>query len=126
METKKQEAIRKAWGDKYNERVDRFGWCDFNKNYSYNDDLFDTRHYLDCISIRPKSLAGLEANNGWIAIESEEDLPKKLGKYKVVLKDRVPFTWIFETFCDIESSGELWMSRYSHYKKVEEELPPIY
>ena len=30
-------------------------------------------------SYRPKSLHGIENNNGWVKIESEEDLPKEKG-----------------------------------------------
>lgn len=137
METKKQEVIRKAYGELYEVMKENINHTTgsyliesthfYDKDNFYKRELFNVREYSDSLLvITPKSLQGIETNNGWIRIESEEDLPKKLGKYKVVLKNRVPFTWIFETFCDIESSGEAWLSRYSHYKEIEEELPPIY
>jgi hypothetical protein len=42
---------------------------------------------VDCFNWRPKSLDGIENNNGWIKIESKDDLPKK-GKYWGFTKDK--------------------------------------
>lgn len=106
METKKQQAIRLAWieilgEEKYNEiksEIENNGWL---IKYSYNpfvDEVYiDRKELLDIedvfhfktyhagneISVRPKSLSGIEDNNGWISIESEEDLPKEKISYEV-------------------------------------------
>ena len=80
----KQETIAKAWGDYFKELkhfINDDGW--FDKNSFYNNE-FSFKIYeninIDFIHkedfMRPKSLAGIENNNGWIKIESEEDLPK--------------------------------------------------
>lgn len=92
METKKQEAIRLAYGDKYESAkniLDENGWC----NYQLNDERELIRgispREMECeynnfkqdnVNLkyfwRPKSLSGIETNNGWISILSEDDLPK--------------------------------------------------
>lgn len=73
----KEEVIREAWGDNYNDQINKNGWLTVGFNYEYNHNDFDTIRYLDCVEIRPKSLQGIESNNGWIRIESKKDLPKK-------------------------------------------------
>lgn len=42
--------------------------------------LFDTAINEGSSKWRPKSLQGIENNNGWIKIESENDLPKEKCK----------------------------------------------
>ncbi|ELM3651222.1 hypothetical protein RYR30_001957 [Flavobacterium psychrophilum] len=62
------------------------GWCGDKFgviwNKYKNNDLFDIRNndYGTNGTIRPKSLQGIENNNGWINIENEKDLPK-VGDY---------------------------------------------
>ncbi|EHQ41574.1 hypothetical protein [Myroides odoratus] len=73
----KEEVIREAWGDNYNDQINKNGWLTVGFNYEYNHNDFDTIRYLDCVEIRPKSLQGIESNNGWIRIESKKDLPKE-------------------------------------------------
>ena len=85
METKKEEAIRKAYGE-YWEQVKPFiddeGWM-------YRID-FPTKHNIELeehpnqYHIRPKSLQGIENNNGW-TIANLIDLPTEgifnVGKF---------------------------------------------
>lgn len=91
METKKEEAIRKAYGEYWGRLPKKIkeeiflldGWLDW---LSLNDISlgllwFEIRNSLDANidsdndRLRPKTLQGIENNNGWIRIESEEDLP---------------------------------------------------
>lgn len=88
--TANQEAIRKAWGEIY-EKVEKHltkdGYAPFQLTemkviFFENEHLFETTDKIgfnaECIGIeffRPKSLQGIENNNGWIRIESEKDLP---------------------------------------------------
>lgn len=122
MKTKK-EIIRNAWGDKYNDRVDNNGWCDFNKNHSYNSDLFDTGYFPDCITIRPKTLAGIENNNRWTSILSEDDLPKDNGLYWTLRKGSVVALFV-EIFYDLDK--EYWLSNYTHYQHAIKPKLPLY
>lgn len=48
---------------------------EFLDKYGYNGECVGHSHY------RPKSLQGIENNNGWIKIESEESLPKEYDFY---------------------------------------------
>lgn len=55
--------------------IDSFGWFS-GKLFETNKDNFDVSGH----EIRPKSLSGIENNNGWTKIEREADLPK-IGQY---------------------------------------------
>lgn len=87
----KEEVIQKAYGKYYNKcknaNIDQDGWtCSSALRISTNE--VGTVIPCDCevrtstwISTsttwyRPISLRGIENNNGWIKIESENDLPK--------------------------------------------------
>ena len=74
----KQEAIKKAYGEYWElvkDLVRTDGslsepvWIGSDIDIDYDD--FSTGYF------RPKSLKGIENNNGWIRIESEADLPEK-------------------------------------------------
>jgi hypothetical protein len=87
----KQQAIQEAYGEHWEtmkDYVDQNGWFiyDFyNKNKSNHYEIafdivcenIDSIGDFDLKHIRPKSLEGIENNNGWIRIESEQDLPKE-------------------------------------------------
>jgi len=82
----KEERIKSEW-DKFgiSENIDVDGWADMYVVAGINT-LSDRFHYkeysehsnnFETILCRPKSISGIENNNGWIKIESEEDLPKQ-------------------------------------------------
>jgi len=102
MNTKKQQFIANAYGEYWEQvkdYVDENGWLKATCN-------FDTEYYKLVLSIRlnieceftenswyeyirPKSLQGIETNNNWISIESEDDLPKEEGKYWILLNGSI-------------------------------------
>lgn len=96
MNTAKQQAIQKAYG-KYWELVENEviedGYAPYRLLKGHNTDLvfdFKQMHIVYGSSesyVRPKSLAGIETNNGWIRIESEADLPKEYGYYHLIWLD---------------------------------------
>lgn len=72
--------------------------------------------------IRPKSLQGIEDNNGWIKIKSEDDLPKKGTNCHFILKNGV-----CGVFVDIGDSEYLTLrNRGTHYQPIVKPKPPIY
>ena len=95
--TRKQ-IIIKAWMDLKIETpfgiCDKTGWCTGvlqNEVYLFDSEYIDVVDKIDSIiqndgfaKFRPKSLRGIENNNGWIKIESEDDLPKEDGFYWVI------------------------------------------
>ena len=77
----KQESIKNAYGEYWEQcKIDENGWCDYDDwlnfiGQSIYYDLFDWK-------MRPKSLFGIDNNNGWIRIEEDgSNLPKQSGEY---------------------------------------------
>lgn len=63
-------------------------------------------------------------NNGWIKIESENDLPKENGKqYQVVMKKdkSIHIGFYFE-----QTHKSQWIENISHYIEIKKPKPPIY
>jgi len=86
--TPKEQAIKKAYGDKYDilkDQMDENGWvehCPGEEGHPRFRDLFGDKYELECIEglpdyWRPASLRGLETNNGWISVEDR--LPEESG-----------------------------------------------
>ena len=76
---KKQEKIREAYGEHWETvkyYVDENGWCNafFGIAGLFQHDVIFKKGLI--VKWRPKTLARIEDNNGWIKIESEDDLPK--------------------------------------------------
>jgi len=156
----KQEAIKQAYGehwDSLKEHVNERGWLntyswlgDFGNTKVYHLlkgiplECMDSYHREYCYRFRPKSLSGIEDNNGWIKIESEEDLPK----------ENIDCHYIFEVPSHYHNAGtKILTGRYNfeknimsqqqnyftidnfffhrppfvtHYKPIEQPKPPIY
>jgi len=116
----KEEKIKEAYGKYWNEI--KSATC--NKTGWVMSDYFDCRDYnIDCdldddnFLWRNKSLQGIENNNGWIKIESEDDLPKEPEFYWVIDKNgimhQVHYKDITVRYC-------------SHYQLIQKPKPPIY
>ena len=133
----KQETIAKAYGEHWEtvkDYVDENGWFDFSDDkkriryFFHNGENIELNKYLT--HWRPKSLAGIETNNGWIKIESEADLPSHGGEYDVVINDRL------EQAVYLKSNRWLVNGNYfpkttqthgiTHYKPIVKPQPPIY
>lgn len=134
----KCKAIKQAYGEYWNQlrdsakfsAINNNGWLHYNEITNNNGTLLDCiqmdiLHDIDCY--RPKSLQGIENNNGWICIESEEDLPKEViecrtcfynGKNYIegVIKKRSPQ----------ELSRLKYINEITHYQPIEKTKPPIY
>lgn len=130
----KEEKIKEAYGSLYElnkQFIDSDGWLDNSEGAAYLT-FGDTKHlggceYREDIFIRPKSLAGIEDNNGWIKIEREEDLPNELKSidYKVFKKSN-QFSFMLNTYKKHEVK-ELWVSdEITHYQAINDFKPPIY
>lgn len=95
----KKEKIKEAWGEYYEEnkkRIDENGWFNWfgrsrEKMKQRQQLLVDNRNLFDKdkYSYRPKELRGIENNNGWIKIKSEEDLPNDDAfYYKICINNK--------------------------------------
>ena len=73
----KEEKIQEAYGeywDEVKEFVCEYGWTQKKSLIgNFSNETFDSRKVIgfnDTYKYRPKSLKGIENNNGWIKIES--------------------------------------------------------
>lgn len=120
----KQEAIKKAYGEYWElvkDCIDENGWID-NSIYKFTFGQLinlDSEYKYD-VFFRPKSLQGIENNNGWVIID-----------------DFVKYTnekfWIFNSHTNDLYQGQLFdddmfpINRYAtHYQPIEKPKLPIY
>ena len=131
----KQEVIKTEWlrlGFEP-EQVEDNGFCDY---YALPTD-FDL-HQFDCIysydkediiKVRPKSLQGIENNNGWIKIESEADLPKKSCSCWIEVDEleiNTPFWYNHDTTQFYFKHIIYTISEVTHYQPINKPLKPLY
>lgn len=122
----KEELIKEAWGKLMPDYTNidlNIGWSldDFYE-YSYNENEFHTQQIYEPCKIRPKSLQGIEDNNRWIKIESEEDLPKENGMYHVYYSDDT----VSSRFYHIKYNDWRNEPKATHYQPIEKPKPPLY
>lgn len=128
----KQEIIQKAYGktfDGLKDYINENGFVDCVKNRKISlIPFFDVSEIeFNGHLSRPKSLQGIETNNGWIKIESEADLPKEInihyhgikeGEYiAFTLKDPINIKALFRDFTN---------DKITHYKPIRKPELPIY
>lgn len=87
--------------------------------WEYKDD--------DFIKFRPKSLKGIENNNGWIKIESEEDLPREDIMYRSGFFKEDGEFYQFSNICNLKTTLEaLTQNYYTHYQPAPKPNAPLY
>lgn len=145
---KKLEKIQEAYGEYWDEcknYIDTDGWIKvgtFHNNEPIDFEIFgiELESMLEDVPfgifkevreiVRPKSLQGIEHNNGWIKINSESDLPEQGGEYIVFRmnkkskatyckKDR----WIIPENCYPKTT---FQHGITHYREKEIIPNPIY
>lgn len=77
----RQKAIQEVYGKHYKQnKINILGWFEAvdpkTDKPEQNGFKLEDVDVLSSLKWRPKSLRGIEDNNGWIKIESESDLPK--------------------------------------------------
>ena len=77
----------------------------------------------DILKWRPKALKGIEDNNGWIKIESVEDLPKEEGLKCLFLNIHGNTTYISD---DILYDPDWFNQKYTHWRIKNEIKDPLY
>ena len=132
----KEEKIKEAWinivGEKNYNFIKQFlsengftnrgkyHWLINNFSKEYIKDNFYVTIEIDNDKLfRPKSLEGIEKNNGWIKIESESDLPNKTNDYWIVNKLGVSIRNY-----DMQEDND-W-NDVTHYQPITKPKPPIY
>ena len=149
--TGKQTAIRKAYGEyweKVKDKVDSYGRLTIQQCWDlWNGDSAESHFYSVILQdktldlhddyqgyYQPRSLQGIENNNGWIRIESEEDLPKedKIECHLIINNGSMELHGGFrryskETFYFFNAKGEGFLiDSVTHYQPIVKPEKPIY
>ncbi|WP_392471397.1 hypothetical protein ACF3OC_08400 [Sphingobacterium cellulitidis] len=121
--TAKQEAIRKAYGEYWEQVKDELHQgmyiCLIDERssiISWNGILM-TVHDFNNHLYMPKSLQGIENNNGWIRIESEEQHDEIENDY---------YWWYNDDNGDWEIGDKSFYGKYTHYQPIVKPEKPIY
>lgn len=135
----KQECIAKAWGVHYSHTVDEDGYrnyTEFEKHHlhQWGDDYFEKKYnkFSEKYTVRPKSLQGIENNNGWIKLseiltqdkqESFNKLPKQNSEYDIVVNSKIIYRYCY--------NGNISDDRYvennvTHFRFSEIHEPPLH
>jgi len=100
----------------------------FNKN-SFGFGEYDRENLIKDIlkELEPKSLQGIENNNGWIKIESEADLPKQdCNCYFILKSNNAILTGKFNQGCFDYALRYYDHNDITHYQPIKKPNPPIY
>jgi len=136
MKASKQKAIREAYLELFknepqsNERFDSIvnfiddnGWIS-GSLFGIDTELLDKSGHEE----RPKSLQGIETNNGWIKIESEADLPNNYQETYFIIKgseQKMKVGYYYdEAFITLNDSH--YKNIATHYQPIIKPQPPIY
>ena len=127
----KQKAIEKSYGEHWEavkDYVDENGWCVSRKNIGFEKIKESIQIHTDASNPyywRPKSLQGIETNNGWIKIESED------------IYDDWFTAWVFSEgiilYATWNPNQEYWLGtdmclieNVTHYQPIVKPQNPIY
>lgn len=130
-ELKIKEAYGEHW-DKVKNYIDSDGWLE-TYDYVITDTMFDFLKLQvklnNAYKFRPNSLNGIDTNNRWIKIESEDDLPKDIIDCFVMKDGLIFYPLVFRTdlqqFQSVDESCYDWQD-ISHWQPLKEPLKPIY
>lgn len=128
----KEEKIKEAWGDQYDENIEANGFKEVKSLYDVDLNSFEVISSLGFYYVRPKSLQGIEDNNGWIKIESEDDINLFKDKERdfVFIKTSdcneskiAVYSNLYKCFTDVYNNE---IENVTHYQPIEKPKPPIY
>ncbi|MYZ60743.1 hypothetical protein EH151_12685 [Elizabethkingia anophelis] len=142
METPKEQAIKAAYGELYKKYEDRINKNDGYLNYKSEKVLKEIRSIVGEVELhphyvyifRPKSLQGLENNNGWNKVEfdsngnllDKDSLPKKPGEYNIINRWGTPSKYILKSDQNEKNVRDWQWSKYTHWRSAEAYKPPIF
>ena len=137
---KKHEAIIQAYGEHFEtvkDYIDGNGWYNYHQVYYFGNkkekmvlDIvcgLETEKSADSKFIRPKSLKGIENNNGWIIIE-ENGLPNNGTKCHFIISgfEENEYTGYFEDGLFWDGKAAYTASIATHYQPIIKPEKPIY
>lgn len=123
--------IQAAWIDIGFEpsQTDEFGWIEYEVlPDDFDICLLEAKHstknwpLIDKTFVRPRILKGIEENNGWKVISSEEDLPEVDQCYWIKKKTGEEMISSFQK----PISNKRWLNDYTHYQEIIKPKSPIH
>ncbi|MDV3943611.1 hypothetical protein CMT69_01500 [Elizabethkingia anophelis] len=128
METPKQLAIKAAYGELYiKHNPDENGWVQWNIKNDFGEENVESKVKGDKLIYRLKILRGIETNNSWTRIESEEDIPDNNELYNSGLLDNEGVFHHEEKRHAPKTLKWLFQRKFiTHYRKVDTVPPPIF
>lgn len=122
----KEERIQEAYGEYWNELNNQSKECAF-KNEGWvasilNNPPTDIDIDFESFSYRPKSLQGIEDNNGWVKIEDKQ-ITKFNDSFDIVFTNKGNI-YTYATYCNFSSIYEL--EKVTHFQQITKPQPPIY
>jgi len=125
----KEEVIQEAWTDavgveRYEYLKEELIFDGFLHFQPTSLKSVDTKIIDGCPFYRPKSLSGIENNNGWIRVESEEDLKLERGYYwfkwnSVTGEENIQISLV-------DNRGINLYQEPTHYRPIVKPKPPLY
>jgi hypothetical protein len=131
----KGEIIQKAWIETQShinsEGVPNYnddGWAKYGgKQKSEYFKTLDEKEWLGYWFYRPKSLDGIEDNNGWIEIDSKDDLPKEdIDCYFILKSNKVILSGRFRGSCFDYATRYYDENDVSYYQEIIKPREPLY
>jgi len=133
IQENKQKAIELAYGEYWDivkDYVYENGWCDFTFTKDTNILIpieMDSKFPLG----RPKSLSGIETNNNWTVINSDEDLPKENMQCFIMQNGKIQIGNYISNYKRWFAPGCYYSETYkslgiTHYQLIKEPSKPIY
>lgn len=127
----KQEIIKEAYGklfETHSHLIDSNGWLNNSNENDYltmgETEFLGETEFKNDTWFRPKSLQGFENNNGWLHIESENDLPKEDCSCFVVFDNgEVDCQKYFSNYKDFANTPYKYIT---HYQIAKIPKLPIY
>ncbi len=129
----KEQLIKESWEaigidfSTIENELDENGWHLGDVDQIPKDSYEQCDHYSKSVgkmAERPKSLRGLEDNNGWIKINDEDDFPRSEGEYTLMFTNQQHTNKIVDHIW-FKSADLLWKCT-THYR-IKQQLPkPLY
>ena len=132
--TPKQQAIINAYGEYYDKVKDEMletGFVPYRLMQHSNGITFEFKQHHIVYGnpepyVRPSSLRGIENNNRWIRIDSEDDLPKENIDCWFILGGETYLGYYSKRKCFCHCGEDIPITDVPHYQPIKNPLPPIY
>lgn len=125
----KQDKIKEAYGEYWDNFIPQAKECALKNDGWISSILEHAPKSLELefenYQYRPKSLQGIENNNGWIKIESEADLPTKEVDCHIIYNNNLMTFAVWDNVLKGFYIG-IVKQNPTHYQPIKLPEPPIY